>query len=227
METDNTTKLPTGVGKRIVDALKKDSVEIHKIEEESIEQVENTVEDVQNDEFYDLEENHDEIFDMREQESEDTYFDQEVDEETSYETKVETENFEYQEQQPDFPVEALHKPQKYKKQETVQEIEMPANIEILKRLISQLPPGVTRQTGAQIIRQTMEAMGISMKSVLSEAQLIQEELGGSAQDCMNTIEEYKNNIRMLEKKVQSYRKQAGQIGELINLFIMTEKKSHR
>jgi len=105
------------------------------------------------------------------------------------------------------------------------QIEMPTNIDILKRLISQLPPGVTRQTGAQIIRQTMEAMGISMKSVLSEAQFIQEELGNSAQDCINTIEEYTNNIKMLEKRVQNYKRQASQIGELINLFIMTDKKN--
>lgn len=103
-------------------------------------------------------------------------------------------------------------------------MDVPANIEVLKRLIAQLPAGVTRQTGAQIIRQTMEAMGISMNSVLSEAQQVQEDLGKSAKDCLNTIEEYKNNIKILERKVQTYKKQADQLGDLINLFIMTDKK---
>ena len=46
--------------------------------------------------------------------------------------------------------------------------EMPANIAVLKKLISQLPSGVSRHTGAQIIKQTMEALGISMKSVLQD-----------------------------------------------------------
>ena len=54
--------------------------------------------------------------------------------------------------------------------------EMPANIAVLKKLISQLPSGVSRHTGAQIIKQTMEALGISMKSVLQDAQQVQESL---------------------------------------------------
>ena len=50
----------------------------------------------------------------------------------------------------------------------------------LKKLIAKLPSGVTRQTGAQIIKQTMEALGISMKSVLQDAQQVQENLKVSA-----------------------------------------------
>lgn len=76
---------------------------------------------------------------------------------------------------------------------------MPANVAVLKRLIMQLPQGVTKQTGAQIIRQTMEALGISMNSVLKEAQQGQDSLTASAKACMSTIAEYKNNIKTLEK----------------------------
>ena len=79
----------------------------------------------------------------------------------------------------------------------VSDMELPDNVMMLVKLINQLPTGVNRQIGAQIIRQTMEAMGISMKSVLSEAQYIQEDLGNSTQDCINSIEEYKNNIKVL------------------------------
>lgn len=104
------------------------------------------------------------------------------------------------------------------------DFDLPPNIEMLKRLIVQLPAGVTRQTGAQIIRQTMEAMGLSINSVLSEAQMVQESLSSSAKDSINTIEEYKNNIKILERKIQNYKKQADQLGELINLFISSDKK---
>lgn len=103
----------------------------------------------------------------------------------------------------------------------VSDMELPDNVLMLVKLINQLPTGVNRQIGAQIIRQTIEAMGISMKSVLSEAQYIQEDLGNSTQDCINSIEEYKNNIKVLEQKITMYKKQASKLGELINLFVMT------
>ena len=105
----------------------------------------------------------------------------------------------------------------------VTDMELPDNVMMLVKLINQLPTGVNRQIGAQIIRQTMEAMGISMKSVLSEAQYIQEDLGNSTQDCLNSIEEYKNNIKVLEQKISLYKKQAAKLGELINLFVLTIK----
>lgn len=105
----------------------------------------------------------------------------------------------------------------------IDNLELPDNVLMLVKLINQLPVGVNRQVGAQIIRQTIEAMGISMKSVLSEAQYIQEDLGNSTQDCYNTIEEYKNNIKILEQKITMYKKQASKLGELINLFVMTIK----
>ena len=85
--------------------------------------------------------------------------------------------------------------------------EMPANIAVLKKLISQLPSGVSRHTGTQIIKQTMEALGISMKSVLQDAQQVQEGLKVSARECQASIQEYKKQILALEKQSQSYQKQ--------------------
>ena len=96
-----------------------------------------------------------------------------------------------------------------------------SNIIILKKLISQLPSGVTRHTGAQIIKQTMEALGISMKNVLKEAQEVQDNLKESAKECQATIQEYKKQITALEKQSQNYQKQYGALNDLISLFIQT------
>lgn len=100
---------------------------------------------------------------------------------------------------------------------------MPTNILILKKLISQLPTGVTRQTGAQIIKQTMEALGISMKSVLTEAQEVQSNLQVSTKECQMLIQDYKRKIVGLEKQVQNYQKQYNALNDLISLFIQTTK----
>ena len=99
--------------------------------------------------------------------------------------------------------------------------DMPGNIVILKKLITQLPSGVTRHTGAQIIRQTMEALGISMKSVLTEAQEVQNNLKESSKECQMTIQEYKRKIVTLEKQTQNYQKQYAALNDLISLFIQT------
>lgn len=108
--------------------------------------------------------------------------------------------------------------------ETMSEsFEMPANIAVLKKLISQLPSGVSRHTGAQIIKQTMEALGISMKSVLQDAQQVQENLKVSARECQTSIQEYKKQILTLEKQSQSYQKQYSALNDLISLFIQTTK----
>ncbi len=108
--------------------------------------------------------------------------------------------------------------------ETMSEtFEMPANIAVLKKLISQLPSGVSRHTGAQIIKQTMEALGISMKSVLQDAQQVQENLKVSARECQASIQEYKKQILALEKQSQSYQKQYSALNDLISLFIQTTK----
>ena len=105
----------------------------------------------------------------------------------------------------------------------VENFEMPANITVLKKLISQLPSGVSRHTGAQIIKQTMEALGISMKSVLQDAQQVQENLKVSARECQGTIQEYKKQILNLEKQSQNYQKQYSALNDLISLFIQTTR----
>lgn len=106
---------------------------------------------------------------------------------------------------------------------SVDSFEMPANIAVLKKLISQLPSGVSRHTGAQIIKQTMEALGISMKSVLQDAQQVQESLKVSARECQGTIQEYKKQILTLEKQSQNYQKQYSALNDLISLFIQTTR----
>ena len=105
----------------------------------------------------------------------------------------------------------------------IDSFEMPANIAVLKKLISQLPSGVSRHTGAQIIKQTMEALGISMKSVLQDAQQVQESLKVSARECQESIQEYKKQILTLEKQSQNYQKQYSALNDLISLFIQTTK----
>ena len=108
--------------------------------------------------------------------------------------------------------------------EDVEEFEMPNNINVLKRLIGQLPTGVPRQTGAQIIRQTIEALGIPMKTVLQDAQRVRDCLNSSIKDCNYTIQEYKSNIRTLEKQAASYQKQLNKLNDIIGLFVYGDKK---
>ena len=101
----------------------------------------------------------------------------------------------------------------------LESFEMPANIAVLKKLISQLPSGVSRHTGAQIIKQTMEALGISMKGVLQEAQQVQESINASARECQNNIAEYKRQISMLENQTQKLHRQYSMVNDIISLFI--------
>ena len=100
-----------------------------------------------------------------------------------------------------------------------------SNVETLIRLVSTLPPGVTRQTGAQIIRQTMEAMGISMADVLSDAQNAQARLHKYTKDNFNRIEEYKLLVRQLDDDIQYYQRKSKELDDLINLFILCEQES--
>ncbi|MDD3013173.1 MAG: hypothetical protein PHC34_05670 [Candidatus Gastranaerophilales bacterium] len=129
-------------------------------------------------------------------------------------------------QKPSFPQEN----KRYNKEKPVSSrteglyVDTSSNIEVLMGLVSQLPSGVTRQTGAQIIRQTMEAIGFSMNKVLKEAQFAQDELAQAIRDNINTIEEYRNNIKNLEKDVQKYRRKAEELEDLISLFILSEKE---
>lgn len=102
--------------------------------------------------------------------------------------------------------------------------ELPANVAVLKNLIMQLPAGVSKQVGAQIIRQTIEALGISMNSVLQEAQDVQDDLNKSIANCSLKIQEYKAQIMQLEATAKDCHRQMSQLNDLISLFILTDKK---
>lgn len=95
------------------------------------------------------------------------------------------------------------------------------NVRTLIRLVNDLPDGVTKQTGAQIIRLTMEAMGISMEDVLTEAQSAQSEMLDAVRANIKKIEEYKTVIRKLESDIKYYQGKANELSEIIDLFILS------
>lgn len=103
--------------------------------------------------------------------------------------------------------------------EVQDDFDYPQNVAVLRQLISKLPAGVSKQTGAIIIKQTMEALGISMKSVIEEAKQVQMALTNNAKDCQANIVEYKKQIGILEAKSQQYQKQSSIMNDIINLFI--------
>lgn len=99
------------------------------------------------------------------------------------------------------------------------DFDYPQNVAVLRQLIGKLPAGVSKQTGAIIIKQTMEALGISMKSVIEEAKQVQMALANNAKECQTNIVEYKKQIGVLEAKSQQYQKQSAVMNDIINLFI--------
>ena len=103
----------------------------------------------------------------------------------------------------------------------VEELELPANVAVLRKLITKIPSGVSKQTGAMIIKQTMEALGISMTSVLQEAQQVQERLTQSVRECQTNVLEYKKQINILEVQAQKYQRQFAAVNDIISLFIQT------
>ena len=191
-----TNNMAEGVGKRIVDALKQQSdMEIQNVVENS----EETSTDSFNDNSFD--------------ELEYSY-----NEEAPKEPEIIPEQPVYSE-----PAYTNHmmftQPQPV--QEELDDFEIPNNIAVLKQLISQLPAGVSKQTGAQIIKQTMEALGISMKSVLQEAQQVQENLNNSTRECQASIVEHKKQISMLERQTQKFQRQYNSLNDVISLFVQT------
>ncbi len=224
-------KLNDGVGKKIVEALKKQSEgELLEIEEQpkhtgnAIDGLIPNIEETINNNVEPQVENTEANLD---------FSDIKLPEETySAEVKTEIEEPIFVEEKEDIQTNTFsdinlgnfmqEEPQTVKFAPEVNELDMPANIVILKKLIAQLPSGVTRHTGAQIIKQTMEALGISMKSVLKEAQDVQDNLKESAKECQATIQEYKRQITTLEKQSQNYQKQYGALNDLISLFIQTK-----
>lgn len=101
------------------------------------------------------------------------------------------------------------------------DFDVPTNVAVLKQLINQLPAGVSKQTGAQIIKQTMEALGISMKGVLQEAQQVQEGINNSSRECQASIIEYKKQIGVLERQSQKLQRQYVALNDIISLFVQT------
>ena len=99
------------------------------------------------------------------------------------------------------------------------DIEYPANVAILNKLVAKLPVGVSRQTGALIIKQTMEALGISMQSVIAEAKQVQENLTHRAAECQQNIIDYKKQIGLLEQQSLQFQRQAVVMNDMINLFV--------
>ena len=187
------------VGKKIVEALKKQAENMDMEETVDSSLFEEQVEEVVSENIFEAEEN---IFaEPQEEASVSNFFDDIEDD-----------------KEPIFS-----EPQATIIDNPIESFEMPANIAVLKKLISQLPSGVSRHTGAQIIKQTMEALGISMKSVLQDAQQVQESLKVSARECQGTIQEYKKQILALEKQSQNYQKQYSALNDLISLFIQTTR----
>jgi hypothetical protein len=103
-----------------------------------------------------------------------------------------------------------------------EEFDYPPNVAVLKQLIAKLPSGVSKQTGAIIIKQTMEALGISMGSVLQEAKQFQDNLTNNSIECKNNILEYRKQITVLEAKAQQYQRQSALMNDIISLFIQTK-----
>ena len=240
-------KLPEGVGKKIVEALKKQSeIEIQPIPEITNEELmEDLITEEVNEAFLEEEEA---MIQKHEQENLEYQIpstpvqptpkmQRQFYSEPTYQEPVQNYNYtqeipynmtqpQYREPQPamnyDY-TEPVYQESVQNSYPRAKEFTIPSNVAVLKRLISQLPQGVSKQTGAQIIRQTMEALGISMSTVLSEAQNFQDGLNTSVRECVSTIQEYKNNIKNLEKQVSDYQKQSAQVNDLISLFIMTDK----
>lgn len=104
--------------------------------------------------------------------------------------------------------------------------EYTGNVRTLLKLVSDLPNEVTKQSGAQVIRLTMEAMGISMENVLSEAQSAQSDLLDGVRTNIKKIEEYKTVIRKLESEIKSLQGKANELSEIIDLFILSNTSSN-
>ncbi len=196
------------MGKKIADALKKQNEGIETEVSTEVSEEYNTVENVNTD-F-----NNESVSDFNNESSFDMNFDDNMSDYSAPVFNVDSEDID---ENPELKL-------TIDSEDDTEEFEMPNNINVLKRLISQLPSGVPRQTGAQIIRQTIEALGIPMKSVLQDAQRVRDCLNSSIKDCGYTIQEYKSNIKNLEKQSASYQKQLSKLNDIIGLFVYNEKK---
>ena len=99
------------------------------------------------------------------------------------------------------------------------DFEFPANVAVLRQLVSKLPQGVSKQMGAKIIKQTLEAVGIPMSGVLEEARQVQNALSEQARNCQSSIIDCRRQIGILETKSKQYQKQFTLMNDIINLFL--------
>lgn len=97
-------------------------------------------------------------------------------------------------------------------------LDCPQSVDILKQLLSKLPSGVSKHTGAVIIKQTMEALGISMSSVLQDAIQYQRELQSATQCFQRDIVDCKKQISILENKTMQCQRQYSMLADIVNLF---------
>lgn len=226
----SSNELPSNMGKKIADALKKQNKAVKEASVDVVEEVQDHTddfEDVISDLHSDTHEYKTDIDSIIESDDvkESPYDDLDLYDTPSVNVEQESEDY-----APIFKMESgeISDNPDFKlnidTEDDTEEFEMPNNINVLKRLIAQLPTGVSKQTGAQIIRQTIEALGIPMKSVLQDAQRVKECLNSSIKDCSYTIQEYKSNIRNLEKQSLSYQKQLAKLNDIIGLFVYTDKR---
>ncbi|HSA06919.1 MAG TPA: hypothetical protein P5556_07045 [Candidatus Gastranaerophilales bacterium] len=220
MESAKPNRLPKGVGKRIIETLRNQEFQtdydvsvMPDLEEEKIETASSSPEEDEQDIYI----NNSYVQNEFESELE---CEPELCEETSeinYSCYVEPPVSPKKEKQ---TYETYQTQENYEKKE--QGIQGISDIDTLLGLISKLPSGVTKQTGALIIRQTMEAIGISMNKVLGDAQSVQEELEYNIKHNINIIEEYRTKIKILEQEILKYKKKAHELEDIISLFILSE-----
>ena len=227
----SSNELPSNMGKKIADALKKQNKTVKESAVDVVEDIgghsglEETLNGLHDESGIDDKDSDFNLTDSLNESSESSYDDLDL-----YDTPSVNINQESEDYAPIFKMESgdISDNPDFKlnidTEDEMEEFEMPNNINVLKRLIAQLPTGVSKQTGAQIIRQTIEALGIPMKSVLQDAQRVKECLNSSIKDCSYTIQEYKSNIRNLEKQSLSYQKQLAKLNDIIGLFVYTDKK---
>ena len=209
MGSEKINRLPEGVGKRIIESLKNQELETE-YEEAAMPET-------------DKEENIEPVEDYIPEEEEQVVSENDEQEIIS-ETPPAEDGFpeiNYAPEKPEY-IEQQHYEEIYQEQNKV--TASIADIDTLLNLISQLPSGVTKQTGALIIRQTMEAMGISMNKVLGDAQSVQEELENNIRNNVNVIEEYRTKIKILEQEIHKFRKKAHELEDIISLFILSDEK---
>lgn len=217
-----TNKINDSVGKRIVEALKM--------------QVPETSESEMN-EDYNIQEDNDVLFEKKEQTAEPvqeiiTPIQKEVSMPQNIQLKVQSQ-LQEQAKQAQFNTNSLDNQsfidnafaqslaQNIGYSQVQSDFNYPANVAVLKQLIAKLPTGVSKQTGAIIIKQTMEALGISIQSVIQEAKQVQDTLNENAKECQSNIIEYRKQIGILEAKSQQYARQSAEMNDIISLFIHT------